>query len=146
MPPSGTTEGSGELCGGALQRWCWPARLCRHIDRCSLAAHPPVCRERSIRESHPEGPQLQQALATFRQVGAAGTCVLVLPASSASGVVQLATYGLEYAAVRPFQLSPPSCAPTRLQEVAVIERALAPLLPALAAGPPPGSEQRPAYF
>lgn len=36
-----------------------------------LAATTPACREQSIRESHPEGPQLQQALATFRQVGAA---------------------------------------------------------------------------
>ena len=32
-----------------------------------------TCREQSIRESHPEGPQLQQALQTFRQVGA-GDC------------------------------------------------------------------------
>ena len=111
------------------------------------AAHPPVCRERSIRESHPGGPQLHQALATFRQVGASGACALVCcwPAVPA-GVAELATCGLETAAVRPYQLSPPACAPTRLQEVAVIERALAPLLPALAAGPPPGSEPRPAYF
>ena len=53
--------------------------------------------ERSLRESHPAGPELQQALATFRR------------------------------------------------EVAVIERALVPLLPALAAGPPPGTPP-PAWF
>lgn len=63
---------------------------------------PPVphrCRrERSIRESHPKGVQLQAALGTF------------------------------------------------WQEVAVIERALAPLLPALVAGPPAGSAPAVAWF
>ncbi|KAL4428382.1 hypothetical protein ABPG75_002471 [Micractinium tetrahymenae] len=54
--------------------------------------------ERSIRESHPTGPALDQALQTFHQ------------------------------------------------EIAIIGRALAPLLPAMAAGPPPGGLQRPAWF
>lgn len=54
--------------------------------------------ERSLRESHPAGPALDQALQTFQT------------------------------------------------EVGIIERALAPLLPAIAAGVPPDGLPRPAWF